>query len=124
MPLTTIVYPKPDSVKQADWDVHLDNLCQLSKAASNNKDVYWGNVFRVVPNRKRLYQESANNHLNMAYHSMAGYIQVELKYSLPSSLKKGKKYIITFSMLGKFLGEEIKSDPDIPLPRLSFIVKK
>ncbi len=123
VPVVSIVYPRPGDVKEDEWNKHLDNLCYFAKAAGNNKEVYWGNLFRLIPGQNA-YQDNMTNRLNMAYHSMGGYVQIELKYSLSGNVKAGNKYIVTFSMLADFLGEKIKNDPDVPLPKLSFVVEK
>lgn len=115
MPVTTIVYPKPSGTADADWSKHKDDLCTLAQKGGTNRNDYFGHVIPILPENRGRSNESAQDYqamvrqaLNMAFHSMKGFHELKVSYTL-SGVKAGKRYYVEFSLQGEWLNE--KSDP-------------
>jgi len=121
VPLMSIVYPRASTAaKQPDWDKHLDELCQLARAASlsENRAKYFGHVFPMYArNLENIeFQRVLRSQLDGAYNAMEGYLEVKINFQLGGSgLTAGKRYIVAFSLKGEFLGERVEDRTKNPI---------
>ncbi|MCB9637551.1 MAG: hypothetical protein H6727_01435 [Myxococcales bacterium] len=110
VPFMGITYPKPNGVKDADWEDHLNKLCELARVAGTGGVNYFGQVFYVqkdlelVQGERQELQSAVRNQLDMAFHAMGGWLELKVKYTLQGA-QTGKRYIVAFGLDGTFLGE-------------------
>jgi hypothetical protein len=100
IPVTSIIYPKPNNTSKEQWTQYIDQLCQISMQGQNT---YSGNIFHIIPenrirkDRYQDYQSQTRSALNMSFYSLKGFFETKIQYNL-TGVKKEHNYFIEFSI--------------------------